>query len=450
MLLPWSEEEGGYVDGDGRASRAPHPGPGRAVTWWTPTEPPRGARPRRGTAGGPRAGQRRPRRSGSPSTTSGCAGSSSVASTSWRLRGPASSRPGTPNGGGSSATCTTAPSSGWSPSPCACGSRRLDRRGRQHRCAGGPHAGGRRAGGAVAEVRDLARGIHPAILAEAGLRAALESLADRSPVPVRPRRSRCRPSRERARDGVLLRGRGTDQHRQARERDPGGAAGESRARQAADRGERRRCRRRPPAGRGLAPAPACPASRPGDRLGRHARLWSARPVAARGSRWCCRAPSAGGGQRPAARRARRAAPAARGSKWSAEVGDADALLEAARTNPSRRGGRRRPHATDPHRRGTAGGAAAARGVRRAMGVLVLSQHVETATPSTCSPAPSRGVGYLLKDRVLRPRGPGRRRTAGRERRFRDRPRRRQPAARARRRAERARRRSPRGSGRCWR
>jgi signal transduction histidine kinase len=38
---------------------------------------------------------------------------------------------------------------------------------------------------AVAEVRDLAHGIHPAILAEAGLEAALESLVDRSPLDVR-------------------------------------------------------------------------------------------------------------------------------------------------------------------------------------------------------------------------------------------------------------------------
>ncbi|HEX7949623.1 MAG TPA: sensor histidine kinase [Candidatus Limnocylindrales bacterium] len=38
---------------------------------------------------------------------------------------------------------------------------------------------------AIGEVRDLARGIHPPILAEAGLGAALESLAERSPVPVR-------------------------------------------------------------------------------------------------------------------------------------------------------------------------------------------------------------------------------------------------------------------------
>ena len=38
---------------------------------------------------------------------------------------------------------------------------------------------------AIGELRELARGIHPAILTEEGLPAAVESLADRSPVPVR-------------------------------------------------------------------------------------------------------------------------------------------------------------------------------------------------------------------------------------------------------------------------
>ncbi len=39
-------------------------------------------------------------------------------------------------------------------------------------------------GEAIDELRDLARGIHPAILSESGLRAALESLVDRSPLAV--------------------------------------------------------------------------------------------------------------------------------------------------------------------------------------------------------------------------------------------------------------------------
>jgi signal transduction histidine kinase len=37
---------------------------------------------------------------------------------------------------------------------------------------------------AIAEVRDLARGLHPTILTEAGLRAAIEALAERTPIPI--------------------------------------------------------------------------------------------------------------------------------------------------------------------------------------------------------------------------------------------------------------------------
>ena len=40
------------------------------------------------------------------------------------------------------------------------------------------------AAGAIADIRELARGVHPAILSEAGLGPALASLAERSPVPV--------------------------------------------------------------------------------------------------------------------------------------------------------------------------------------------------------------------------------------------------------------------------
>lgn len=38
--------------------------------------------------------------------------------------------------------------------------------------------------GAIGELRELARGLHPAILATDGLRSAIEALADRTPVPV--------------------------------------------------------------------------------------------------------------------------------------------------------------------------------------------------------------------------------------------------------------------------
>jgi signal transduction histidine kinase len=38
---------------------------------------------------------------------------------------------------------------------------------------------------AIEELRDLARGLHPPILAERGLRVALEALAKRAPMPVR-------------------------------------------------------------------------------------------------------------------------------------------------------------------------------------------------------------------------------------------------------------------------
>ena len=53
---------------------------------------------------------------------------------------------------------------------------------------------------ALSELRELARGIHPQILTEAGLGSAIQSLADRSPVRVDGRRSDGR--------ALLARGRG--------------------------------------------------------------------------------------------------------------------------------------------------------------------------------------------------------------------------------------------------
>jgi signal transduction histidine kinase len=53
---------------------------------------------------------------------------------------------------------------------------------------------------AIGEVRDLARGVHPTILSEAGLPAAVEALAERAPIPVKVEASEARyaPSTETA------------------------------------------------------------------------------------------------------------------------------------------------------------------------------------------------------------------------------------------------------------
>ena len=72
---------------------------------------------------------------------------------------------------------------------------------------------------ALAELREIARGIHPAVLAEGGLRPALATLARRCPVPVELRVQVAGPAAGTGRDRRLLRGlRGADQHRQARPR----------------------------------------------------------------------------------------------------------------------------------------------------------------------------------------------------------------------------------------
>ena len=59
---------------------------------------------------------------------------------------------------------------------------------------------------ALEELRELARGIHPAVLTDRGLRPALEMLAARTPVPVELDRTR-RAARARRGGGRVLRGR---------------------------------------------------------------------------------------------------------------------------------------------------------------------------------------------------------------------------------------------------
>ena len=139
-------------------------------------------------------------------------------------RARASSKPPTTLAGGSSAISTTAPSSVSSPLRCRCGSRarRLSRPPRRR-----SRAASRTCAAALAELRELARGLHPAVLTRA---RACRRRSRRSPRGLRCRSCSTRPRRAaacRPRDGaVLRRRRGADQRRQVRpgERRRGDAA----------------------------------------------------------------------------------------------------------------------------------------------------------------------------------------------------------------------------------
>ena len=69
-------------------------------------------------------------------------------------------------------------------SRCRCGSRRASSRPRRTRPSGCSRPPSEELGHALEELRELARGIHPAILTDRGLEPALESLVMRAPVPV--------------------------------------------------------------------------------------------------------------------------------------------------------------------------------------------------------------------------------------------------------------------------
>ena len=74
----------------------------------------------------------------------------------------------------------------------------------------------RPAASALAELRDLVRGIHPPVLADRGLDGAVRALALTLPLPVEVRRRPARPAAGAGRVGGLLRGRrGAGQRRQA-------------------------------------------------------------------------------------------------------------------------------------------------------------------------------------------------------------------------------------------
>ena len=250
---------------------------------------------------------------------------------------------------------------------------------------------------ALAELRELARGIHPAVLADHGLDAALDALAE--PRPAAGRVSIATPSRAPARAGrggrLLRRRRGAHQRRQVR---------------------RRRARER-----------AASSASTATRSSRSPTTASAAPIRTRGTGL------RGLADRVAAldgRLERRTRPAGGhhgegGDPMRVVVADDSVLLregdrQAARGGRlrGRRPGRRRrgprcarsaptsptsPSSTCACRRRTpTTGLRAAIEIRAKQpetGVLVLSQYVEEPTRSSCSSDNAEGVGYLLKDRV---------------------------------------------------
>ena len=72
----------------------------------------------------------------------------------------------------------------------------------------------------IADLRELAAGLHPAVLTRHGLAVAVRALADRVPIPVEIDMPAAGPYARRGQPVFLL-FRGADQYRQARAGDPG-------------------------------------------------------------------------------------------------------------------------------------------------------------------------------------------------------------------------------------
>ena len=129
-------------------------------------------------------------------------------------------------------------------------------------------AAGAELASALEELRELARGLHPAVLTDRGLEAALESLAERAALPVSVETEL--PERLPAAVEVarVLRRRGSaHERREVRRGDERTRSRRCRRRERDRRGERRRLRRRRRRGRVGAPGPR----RPGGRARRAAR-----------------------------------------------------------------------------------------------------------------------------------------------------------------------------------
>ena len=88
----------------------------------------------------------------------------------------------------------------------------------------------------------------------------------------------------------------------------------------------------------------------------------------------------------------------RASTWSPRPATPTSSCGRPRAPPGRRD-RRHPDAADPHRRRPPRGGGDPRGARHRVGILVLSQYVETTFALRLVADGAGGMGYLLKDRV---------------------------------------------------
>ena len=249
------------------------------------------------------------------------------------------------------------------------------------------------AGAAIGELRDLARGIAPPVLADRGLAAAVEALGAPGADPRHRERVDPAPAAAGRRDGRLFRGgRGADQRRQARRR---------------RRGDGRARRPRRPAGRGGA--------RRGPGRRQRGRYRAHGP-----------APSRGGARRHAVglQPGRGRDQRARGAAMRVVIVEDQALLREGIVALLREQGidvvaqaedgpgllrivnghkpdlaivdvRLPPSFTDEGLRA----ALEARVRQPGLGVLVLSQYVEPVYTAELLESGEGGIGYLLKERV---------------------------------------------------
>ena len=248
---------------------------------------------------------------------------------------------------------------------------------------------------AVTEIRELARGVHPAILSEAGLGAALLSLADRSPVPVTVASSveeRLPPPVEATayfvvaealtnvakhadatRAEVHARRDGADLRLEISDDGRGGAsiAGGTGLRGLDDRV--------------AALGGTCPDVQP--------TRWRDAD-----RRWSCHAGRRSPKTTSSCARASSGCCATGASRSSGPWGTPTASWHRDR-DEARCRDRRHPHAAHVHRRGPSGGRDAPAAIATDLGRAVLSQYVEPAHAVRLLADGRTGVGYLLKDRV---------------------------------------------------